>query len=1283
MHGTGVVTTQWIGGIGMTGVKRILFVICVAAFLSVSSFVAMVGLRAMADENVGGDILARWEDNWMEDDPAIPPWDELIQINFDSMNGNAYHLGDMDVNVWLTLENTDSTDNIFVGDATLVSYHPLFTPNMDEDDGHTIFPFGSETFQFTIDIGNSGDVNFLYEDALGILLENMEQPIGTSIADESFYFDIYVSSIFDPDNSPGETDMHEDLPDIDETDFHPDFEAGETWQDGEIQLTNHAPYSISDIEADLNLGGIPQDITFSDGINLSTNPGPISADGNLELNWNFDVSMDVPPDYYRPELNISYTRDDRAVTIVEYFRNTGLTVAPYTMATGPVGGPVNEADINISYNMSGTPPNVTIYYTLNTSAPYSWTLMDTDNTPDGIYPWTVPADGYYSWLAISENEEPPDPSTPPEASYYIFDSTPPNSFTPTADPSNWTSNTQPVIEFLTTDDLSGIDYYNISIDSGDFTTRMSPYTLPSQAEGTHNITVRAYDQAGNYRDEYVEVYIDITPPNAFIPIAAPSNWTTDTQPVISFSTTDETSSVEYYKVSIDHGSFYTQASPYTLPSQEDGIHNITVRAFDTAGNLIEGYVDVYIDTSAPIISHTPITTGATGIPINFTAVITDAHSGIDKAYLYCKKPTESTYTERQMYAIGNTYYVELPGTAVTTEGLEYYIKATDKTDPAITIYFGSFGGVEIEPTSTDDIDITITDDTTPPSITHNVVTSGTSGTPIAVTAGVTDDVSGVKNVFLYYKKPGESLYTEQQMTADGNTYSAEIPGSAATSAGLEYYLKASDKANNILYYGNSGQTGTEPTPLTDIDITIQDPDTTPPSITHSPVTSGSSGIPINITVDVTDESGVKNVFLYYKKPSQSTYTMQQMNPIGDTYYSEIPGTAVTTDGLEYYIKAEDGVDPSNIKYYGVSGQISTEPSGLNDIDITVTQDITSPTVIDKSPMGNNVAVNTTITISFDGPMNQASVQSAFSILPDVGGSSSWIGNQLVFRPNSDLDYSTTYNVTIGTGATDITGNPLESAISWEFTTVSDPSTVNVQILSTVPEDASTNVDVETRITIYFTEAMDKTSVDKAFSISPSIDGMFAKEGKSIIFIPDSNLQYGTKYVITIYSNATSEIGGRKLDKNYNIEFITEKAPEEKGLFSWETMEPIVTGLTVLASIIVFLIGFLTIRRKRGKLRRYMERVEDTFDEYKDDPKTCEEELIILRNDIKKDVHRGKIEENHFLILDKRIDDYLMELKTLEGKEEITTEGDITEPISEEQDVGEVKEDVSEEDTELL
>ena len=65
----------------------------------------------------------------------------------------------------------------------------------------------------------------------------------------------------------------------------------------------------------------------------------------------------------------------------------------------------------------------------------------------------------------------------------LVDTTPPEPFTVTADPDDWTNNPQPIITFGTTDTISGIDYYELAINNGAFIRVESPYQLaPSRME---------------------------------------------------------------------------------------------------------------------------------------------------------------------------------------------------------------------------------------------------------------------------------------------------------------------------------------------------------------------------------------------------------------------------------------------------------------------------------------------------------------------------------------------------------------------------------------------------------------------------------------------------------------------------------------------------------------------------------------------------------------------------------------------------------------------------------
>lgn len=98
-----------------------------------------------------------------------------------------------------------------------------------------------------------------------------------------------------------------------------------------------------------------------------------------------------------------------------------------------------------------------------------------------------------------------------------IDSTPPAAFTPTVEPSAKTKEKQPLISFITTDALSGLDYYQIKYiditperkeeETGFFREATSPYKLPPLEIGKYLVVVRANDKAGNWREGTVKIQI--------------------------------------------------------------------------------------------------------------------------------------------------------------------------------------------------------------------------------------------------------------------------------------------------------------------------------------------------------------------------------------------------------------------------------------------------------------------------------------------------------------------------------------------------------------------------------------------------------------------------------------------------------------------------------------------------------------------------------------------------------------------------------------------------------
>ncbi|MCK6506829.1 hypothetical protein L6R53_26235 [Myxococcota bacterium] len=85
-----------------------------------------------------------------------------------------------------------------------------------------------------------------------------------------------------------------------------------------------------------------------------------------------------------------------------------------------------------------------------------------------------------------------------------------------------------------------------------------------------------------------------------------------------------------------------------------------------------------------------------------------------------------------------------------------------------------------------------------PTITHTPIEAAMPlGEPIDVSAVVVDDLSGVFVVKLYYKQETTTTWDDVGMTLSGtDTYTAQMPGSAVGSGGMDYYIQAVDIDQN-------------------------------------------------------------------------------------------------------------------------------------------------------------------------------------------------------------------------------------------------------------------------------------------------------------------------------------------------------------------------------------------------------------------------------------------------------------------------------------------------------
>jgi methionine-rich copper-binding protein CopC len=143
----------------------------------------------------------------------------------------------------------------------------------------------------------------------------------------------------------------------------------------------------------------------------------------------------------------------------------------------------------------------------------------------------------------------------------------------------------------------------------------------------------------------------------------------------------------------------------------------------------------------------------------------------------------------------------------------------------------------------------------------------------------------------------------------------------------------------------------------------------------------------------------------------------------------------TTDFIVDTTGWTEGTHTVTVNALDEAGNLATET-----FEFTV--DDTDPTVVSVVPADDaeDVALDTTIVITFSEAMNNLSVQVGFTISPGiVGPTYSWNtdGRVVTITWPADLAQNTEYTITVGVEAMDVAGNGLVSVFTSSFTTVLD------------------------------------------------------------------------------------------------------------------------------------------------------------------------------------------------------------------------------------------------------
>jgi hypothetical protein len=122
-----------------------------------------------------------------------------------------------------------------------------------------------------------------------------------------------------------------------------------------------------------------------------------------------------------------------------------------------------------------------------------------------------------------------------------------------------------------------------------------------------------------------------------------------------------------------------------------------------------------------------------------------------------------------------------------------------------------------------------------------------------------------------------------------------------------------------------------------------------------------------------------------------------------------------------------------------------------------------PHLLSRSPVpGQEQPLDAPVELTFDQPMDTASVEAAFAITPAVDGAFTWVDDRTMTFATGVLERGERYAVTIADTAQNIEGTALEEPVLFDFDTLG-----YLAVSEVMPAPTSEDVDPDTTVTVVF------------------------------------------------------------------------------------------------------------------------------------------------------------------------------------------------------------------------
>lgn len=233
---------------------------------------------------------------------------------------------------------------------------------------------------------------------------------------------------------------------------------------------------------------------------------------------------------------------------------------------------------------------------------------------DTISPWafnfntsTTGGEGFYEFYSLaydkaSNLEDTPIPLVADES--IIVDMIPPQIQITSPSEGEWLTSSAVVVDWFGSDSLSGMEHYETKIDLGSWIPKGTglQHTFTGLFEGSHIISVRAFDAATNENATSLTINIDLLPP--VLTIISPTNNSkaNSSTMVVTWTGSDSSSGINHYEIKLDYG-FYVSVGlnqTHTFYNLTNGTHKFTVKAVDNTSKVTESFTTIDVELEVKV-----------------------------------------------------------------------------------------------------------------------------------------------------------------------------------------------------------------------------------------------------------------------------------------------------------------------------------------------------------------------------------------------------------------------------------------------------------------------------------------------------------------------------------------------------------------------------------------------------------------------------------------------------------------------------------------------------------